>query len=133
MSAKGPAVLVVDDNADYRRIITRVLASAGYEPLPVGGAEAARELLAARVPEAAVLDWNLPGASGVELARWMRSQPRLSSLPLLMVSVNASPAEQAAALREGELSAYLTKPFEPSELLARLKALLARRGAGRSS
>lgn len=129
MKSRG-AVLLVDDSADYRRIISRVLAGAGFEPLAVGGAEEARALLAARVPDAAVLDWNLPGESGVELAAWMRRQPRLAGLPIIMVSVNSAPAEQARGLKEGELSAYLVKPFEPAELAARLNALLARRAAG---
>jgi DNA-binding response OmpR family regulator len=128
MSAK-PSVLVVDDSADYRRILSRVLAGVGFEPLAVESAAQARELLATRSPDAAVLDWNLPGESGVELARWLRQQPRLSGLPVLMVSVNDAPAQQAQALREGELSAYLPKPFEAAELLARLRALLARRRA----
>ena len=122
-------MLVVDDNADYRRIISRVLASAGYEPLAVAGAAEARELLAARTPDAAVLDWNMPGESGVELARWMRGQARLAALPIVMISVNDSPVDQARGLREGELSAYLVKPFEPAELAARLRALLARRSS----
>lgn len=133
MSAKSGLVLVVDDSADYRRIISRVLASAGFEALAAGGAQEARELLAARTPDAAVLDWNLPGESGVELARWMRLQPRLAGLPLIMVSVNSAPDEQARGLREGELSAYLPKPFEPAELTARLRALLARRRGRRPS
>lgn len=128
MSAK-PVVLVVDDSPDYRRIIARVLTSAGYEPLAANGTVAARELLSARTPDAAVLDWNMPGESGVEFARWLRQQPRLSGLPIIMVSVNAAAAEQARGLREGELSAYLVKPFEPAELSARLRALLARRGS----
>lgn len=133
MSARKPAVLVVDDSADYRRIISRVLAGAGFEAFAVGGAEEAREFLAARTPDAAVLDWNLPGESGVELARWMRLRPRLAGLPLIMISVNAAPADQARGLREGELSAYLVKPFEPADLAARLRALLSRRAsAGRT-
>ncbi|MDX6768721.1 MAG: response regulator [Elusimicrobiota bacterium] len=128
MSA-APLVLVVDDSPDYRRIITRVLTSAGCEALPAAGAEQARALLLARTPDAAVLDWNMPGENGVEFARWLRGQPRLAALPIIMVSVNAASADQARGLREGELSAYLVKPFEPAELAARLRALLARRAA----
>ncbi len=122
-------MLVVDDNPDYRRIVSRVLTGAGYEVLVVTGADEARAALAARSPAAAVLDWNLVGESGVELARWIRSQPRLAAMPLIMVSVNAAPADQAKGLREGELSAYLVKPFEPAELTARLRALLSKRTA----
>lgn len=131
MSGK-PYVLVVDDSADYRRIITRVLGSAGYESTALSGALEARALLSARLPDAVILDWNMPGESGVELARWMRGETQFASLPLLMVSVNAAPADQARGLREGGLSAYLVKPFEPAELLARLAALLARRAGRRA-
>ena len=78
MSPAAPLILVVDDNEDYRRIVARVLASGRYRSAVVGSAEAARESLAARTPDAAILDWNLPGESGVELSRWMRAQPRWS-------------------------------------------------------
>lgn len=120
-------VLVVDDSADYRRILTRILESGGYRARAVASAEEARLLLKTEPPAAALLDWNLPGDDGVALAREIRRDPALARLPLLMLSVNAGPEEQARGLQEGGLNGYLTKPVSPSELLARLDALLARR------
>lgn len=127
MSAEGPLILVVDDNDDYRRIVGRVLAQDRYRTVSAASAEAARELLLAHAPDAAILDWNLPGESGVELSRWMRGQPRWSGLPILLLSVNSRVEDQANGLRLGDASAYMVKPFQPGELLSRLRALLNRR------
>ena len=121
------AVLVVDDSADYRRIFSRILASGGFRALTAGSAEEARLILRTSPPDAALLDWNLPGDSGIDLAREIRRDPRLARMPLLMISVNARAAEQARGLREGEVNAYLTKPVDAGELLARLGALLKKR------
>jgi two-component system phosphate regulon response regulator PhoB len=121
-------VLVVDDSADYRRIFSRILASAGYKVIAAGSAEEARLALKTSPPDAALLDWNLPGDSGIELAREIRRDARLGRMPLLMLSVNARPQDQIQGLREGEVNAYLVKPVNAQELLARLEALLAKRG-----
>lgn len=119
-------ILVVDDSADYRRIFSRILASAGYKVLSAGSAEEARLVLRTSPPDAALLDWNLPGDSGLALAREIRQDPSLSRMPLLMLSVNARPQDQIQGLREGEVNAYLVKPVNAQELLARLGALLAK-------
>jgi len=121
------SVLIVDDSADYRRIFSRILATGGYKVLSAGSAEEARLILQTTPPSAALLDWNLPGASGIELAREIRRDPSISGMPLLMLSVNAHPQEQIQGLREGEVNAYLVKPVKAQELLARLKALLDKR------
>jgi DNA-binding response OmpR family regulator len=133
MSAQAPLVLVVDDSEDYRRIVARVLAAGGFRTAVAGSAEAARELLASITPDAAVLDWNLPGESGVELSRWMRGEPRLAGLPILILSVNSRVDDQANGLRFGEASAYLIKPFDPDELLSRLRGLLTGRSRARGA
>ena len=123
---KAATILVVDDSADHRRIAARILAAGGYRVALAKNAEEARLLLATVPPDAAVLDWNLPGDSGIDLAREIRRDPRLARLPLIMLSVNARVLDQVQGLREGELNAYLTKPVAPAELLARLKVLLER-------
>ncbi|HEX4048673.1 MAG TPA: response regulator [Elusimicrobiota bacterium] len=124
----GALILVVDDNDDYRRILSRILGSGGYRAVTARSAEEARLILKTRPPAAALLDWNLPGDSGIDLAREIRRDPALSRLPLLMLSVNSRPEDQVQGLREGEVNAYLTKPVAPAELLARLGLLLGRRG-----
>lgn len=121
------SILIVDDSADYRRIFSRILAAGGYKVLSAGSAEEARLILQTTPPSAALLDWNLPGDSGLELAREIRRDPSISRMPLLMLSVNARPQEQIQGLREGEVNAYLVKPVNAQELLARLKALLEKR------
>lgn len=121
------AVLVVDDSADYRRIFTRILESAGYKVLTAQSAEEARLILKTAPPDAALLDWNLPGDSGIALAQEIRRDPSLARTPLLMLSVNARPEEQIQGLREAGVNAYLVKPVNAQELLARLGALLAKR------
>jgi two-component system phosphate regulon response regulator PhoB len=120
-------VLIVDDSADYRRIFARILTSAGYRVSSARSAEEARLALQTAPPDAALLDWNLPGDSGIALAREIRRDPKLSRMPLLMLSVNARPQEQVQGLREGEVNAYLVKPVNAQELLARLDALLGKR------
>jgi DNA-binding response OmpR family regulator len=127
VSAAAPLILVVDDNDDYRRIIGRVLARDRYRTVSAASAEAARELLLAHSPDAAILDWNLPGESGVELSRWMRGEPRWAGLPILLLSVNSRAEDQANGLRLGDASGYMIKPFQPDELLSRLRALLNRK------
>ena len=122
----NPSVLIVDDSQDYQRIVSRILKAAGYRVASARSAEEARRLLALRLPDAAILDWNMPGASGVELAREMRNDPRLSRVILLLLTVNARPEDQVKALSEG-VDFFLTKPVDSDELLARLSALLRAR------
>ena len=119
-------ILIVDDSADYRRIFSRILTSAGYKVLSAKSAEESRLILQTSPPDAALLDWNLPGDSGIDLAREIRRDPRLNRMPLLMLSVNARPQDQIQGLREGEVNAYLVKPVNAQELLARLEALLTK-------
>lgn len=120
------SILVVDDSADYRRIFSRILASAGYKVVAAQSAEEARLALKTAPPDAALLDWNLPGDSGLALAREIRRDPGLARMPLLMVSVNALPRQQIQGLQEGEVNAYLVKPVDAQDLLARLGSLLRR-------
>lgn len=120
-------ILVVDDSADYRRIFSRVLVAGGYKVISARSAEESRLVLKTTPPDAALLDWNLPGDSGIALAREIRRDPNLGRMPLLMLSVNARPEEQIQGLREGEVNAYLVKPVDAQELLARLDALLLKR------
>lgn len=118
-------ILIVDDSEDYRRILSRIVAAGGYRPLCASDAVEARRVLAESEPEAVLLDWNMPGEDGVALAQELRRDARWSSLPLIMLSVNSDPDDQARSLAQGDLDAYMTKPVASAELLARLKNLLS--------
>ena len=127
MHPAAAQVLIVDDTEDWRRIVRRVLEPAGYRVISAASAEEAERLVAARAPDVAVVDWRLPGKSGVEFCREARLNPRLSRMIVVMLTVESTPDQQAQGLREGGANAYMTKPFSPEELLARIGGLLAKR------
>jgi two-component system KDP operon response regulator KdpE len=117
-----PLVLVVDDEPQIRRLLRITLEAAGYA---VGEAETGRlglEQVAARQPDAVILDLGLPDMSGVEVVRQLREW---SKVPVIVVTVLAGEADKVAALDAGA-DDYLTKPFGAGELAARLRALLRR-------
>lgn len=124
---KTLCALVLDDSEVYRRIASRILAPAGFKVLTAGSAEEAFVALEDKIPDVAVVDWNLPGADGVEFARRLRCDARFARVILVMVSVNSKPQDQVRGLRDGGFDAYIPKPFEPQEFLARILALLKRR------
>lgn len=119
--------LVLDDSEDYQRIIGRVLKPAGFKVLTARSTEEALIALETRFPDVAIVDWNLPGADGFEFARRVRADPRLSRLLLVMLTVNAEVENQVRGLRDGGFDAFLGKPFDADEFLARILALLKRR------
>ncbi len=122
-----PSVLVLDDSSDYQRIIARILQPAGYKILSATSAEEARRLLDSRIPDVALLDWNLPGMSGVEFARQLRQDPRFKRMILILLTVNSGNKEQIQGLRESGVNLYLTKPIIAEELLGRIRGLLSKR------
>ncbi|MEP7208043.1 MAG: phosphate regulon transcriptional regulator PhoB [Casimicrobiaceae bacterium] len=121
-----PTVLVVEDEPAIRELITVHLEDAGYTVQGVGDAEAAMRYLKGTVPDLVLLDWMLPGQSGLALARSLRSQARTRDLPIIMVTAKASEDDKIAGL-EAFVDDYVTKPFSPRELKARIKAVLRRR------
>lgn len=132
-------ILVVEDEAEIRELIALHLRREGHEVETVGSAEEAKARLgdistlgkSAPFPVSIlVLDWMLPGLSGVELAKNLRSNPEMSDIAILMVTARAESSDIVAGLEAGA-DDYLTKPFEPSVLLARVRALIrrSRRGA----
>ena len=113
-------VLMVEDEADFRRIARRILEPAGYRMIEAGSAEEGFELLQNEKVDLAIVDWNLPGKSGLEFCRRVREDTRFRDLPLIMLSVRNLPDEQVQGLRESGAGLYMTKPIEPEELLARI-------------
>jgi two-component system KDP operon response regulator KdpE len=118
----GQRVLVVDDEPQILRALETTLRGAGYEVTTAGTGEQALILAATRPPDAVVLDLVLPGKSGVEVARELRTW---TSTPILILSAVGDEADKVGALDAGA-DDYVTKPFGIDELLARLRAVLRR-------
>ena len=120
----GQRVLVVDDEPQILRALETTLRGAGYEVTTAGTGEQALILAATRPPDAVVLDLVLPGKSGVEVARELRTW---TTTPILILSAVGDEADKVGALDAGA-DDYVTKPFGIDELLARLRAVLRRSG-----
>jgi len=124
------SILVVDDDATIRELLAGNLSNAGYRVScahDVPGAEAA---LRDMRPDLALLDWVLPGTSGVTFARQLRSDQRTAHVSIIVVSGRSAEQDRVAALESGA-DDYVTKPFSMRELLARIKAVLRRRAPQR--
>ncbi len=121
MSA-APRVLVCDDEPQILRALRVILRDAGYEAVPAATGEEALDLAAVRPPEAAILDLMLPDLDGVEVTRRLREW---SGMPILVLSAVGEEDRKVEALAAGA-DDYVTKPFGPRELIARLEAVLRR-------
>ena len=121
-----PSVLVVEDEPAIIELLTVNLADAGYEVRAVPDAEAAQRAISESLPDLLLLDWMLPGKSGLTLAKELRGDARTRELPIIMVTARTDEADKVAGL-ETWVDDYVTKPFSPRELKARIKAVLRRR------
>lgn len=121
----GATILVVEDEPAVQELVCCNLELAGHWLLRAASAEQALELLRARLPDLVLLDWMLPGMSGLELARRLRADARTRALPLIVLTARAEERDKLAGLEAGA-DDYLTKPFSPRELVARVKAVLRR-------
>jgi two-component system phosphate regulon response regulator PhoB len=119
-------ILVVEDEPAIAELIAINLRHAGYEVSVAADAEAATASVDRVLPELILLDWMLPGQSGLALARAWRAGSRTKALPIIMLTARAEEADKLAGL-DGGADDYLTKPFSPKELLARIRAVLRRR------
>jgi two-component system phosphate regulon response regulator PhoB len=119
-------ILIVEDEQDIQELIAYNLEKAGHETLRADDAERALEIVREALPHLIVIDWMLPGMSGIELARWLRANRRTEAIPLIMVTARGSEQDKLAGLEIGA-DDYMTKPFSPRELNARVKAVLRRR------
>ena len=120
-------ILVVEDESAIAELVAINLRHGGFEVILAADAEQAQAEVDAVVPDLVILDWMLPGQSGLQLARRWRSQARTKALPVIMLTARALDADKVTGLDAGA-DDYLTKPFSFAELLARLRALM-RRGA----
>jgi two-component system phosphate regulon response regulator PhoB len=119
-------VLVVEDEPAILELIAVNLEHAGFAPLRAASAEAAMDLLRRTLPEVALIDWMLPGQSGLALVRRLRADARTRELPVIFLTARGEESDKVTALEAGA-DDYLTKPFSPRELVARIRAVLRRR------
>ncbi|MCQ9615545.1 phosphate regulon transcriptional regulator PhoB [Paenalcaligenes niemegkensis] len=119
-------ILVIEDEPAIQELIAVNLAFAGHKVLRASDAEQAQILIRAELPDLILLDWMLPGASGIALARKLRSDERTSLVPVIMLTAKGAEVDKVEGLEAGA-DDYITKPFSPKELLARIKAVLRRR------
>jgi two-component system phosphate regulon response regulator PhoB len=119
-------VLVVEDEPSIQELIAASLQRAGHVVLRADSAEDAGRLVGETLPDIVLLDWMLPGMSGIQYARRLRSEERTQDLPIIMLTARSEEHDKVAGLEAGA-DDYLTKPFSPRELLARIKAVLRRR------
>jgi len=122
-------ILVVEDEPAIRELVAVNLVHAGFRVDGVDSAEQARKAMAQALPDLIVLDWMLPGESGIDLARALRSDARTREVPIVLLTARAHEGDKLLGFERGA-DDYVTKPFSPRELVARVRAVLRRAGAG---
>ena len=124
-AAPGTRVLVVDDDSAVQSIVGTMLEASGISALGAGSAEEAWTALKAADVDLVVLDWSLPGMSGIEFCRKLRQDPRSSALPVLFLTAHSSSDDLVSAFDAGA-DDFVSKPFRAPELKARVLGLLRR-------
>jgi two-component system phosphate regulon response regulator PhoB len=125
-------ILVVDDESPVRELLAATLMGAGYRVEQAPDGYQAREGLAMdNLPDLILLDWMMPGMSGLEFAKWLKRDDRFADIPVIMLTARDDEDYKVLGLEAG-VDDYVTKPFSTRELLARIKAVLRRAGADES-
>ena len=120
-------VLVIEDDSDIQELVCLHLRHSGMNAIGCASVEKARQLLSTETIDVAIVDWMLPGASGVELAKEIRANAKLKALPLLLLTARGREGDKLEGFAAG-VDDFLVKPFSPRELVARIKSLLRRSG-----
>jgi two-component system, OmpR family, phosphate regulon response regulator PhoB len=121
-----PRVLIVEDEPSIAELVSVNLRHNGFQPVWAEDATAAQRELDAMLPDVILLDWMLPGQSGLGLARKWRGESRTRGIPILMLTARGDEPDKVAGLEAGA-DDYITKPFSTQELMARIRAVLRRR------
>jgi two-component system phosphate regulon response regulator PhoB len=119
-------ILLVEDEPAIQELIAANLMRAGHHVVRASDAETAQRIVRDALPDLVLLDWMLPGMSGVEFARRLRAEERTRGIPLIMLTARGEEQDKVLGLESGA-DDYITKPFSPRELMARIKAVLRRR------
>jgi len=118
-------ILIVEDEPAIRDMVAFALRKADYDPIQAGDAREAQAAIADRVPDLILLDWMLPGVSGIELARRFRRDGLTREVPIIMLTARGEENDRVSGLDAG-VDDYVVKPFSSRELLARIKAVMRR-------
>jgi len=118
-------ILIVDDEPAIREMVAFALRKGEYDPAHAGDAREAQESIADRVPDLILLDWMLPGTSGIELARRWRRDELTREIPIIMLTARGEENDRVGGLEAG-VDDYVVKPFSSRELLARIRAVMRR-------
>ena len=121
-----PRVLIVEDEPPIAELIAVNLRHNGFQPTWAMDSETAQRKLDDQLPDVILLDWMLPGESGLALAKKWRKDPRTKAVPILMLTARGDESDRVAGLDAGA-DDYITKPFSTKEMLARIRAVLRRR------
>ena len=119
-------ILLVEDEPAIQELIAANLLRAGHQVVRAGDAETAQRIVRDALPDLVLLDWMLPGMSGIDFARRLRADERTRGIPLIMLTARGEKQDKVLGLEVGA-DDYVTKPFSPRELMARIKAVLRRR------
>jgi len=119
-------IMIVEDEPAIQKLIAINLQQAGYLPIYANNAEQAIQSIQTELPDLVLLDWMLPSMSGIDLARLLRSNKRTRLIPIIMLTARTEESDKIMGLEIGA-DDYVTKPFSPKELIARVKAVLRRR------
>lgn len=125
MNAKR--ILIVEDEQPIREMVMFSLAGAGFDVREAADARQAQACIAERLPDLVLLDWMLPGISGIDFARRLKREDLTRELPIIMLTARAEEEDTVQGLESGA-DDYITKPFSPKELVARIRAVLRRGG-----
>jgi len=119
-------ILVVEDEPAIQELLAFNVTQCGYRALQAYDADSALALINRALPDLILLDWMLPGISGIELAKRLRADQRTHNIPIIMLTARTDERDKVMGLESGA-DDYITKPFSPRELMARIRAVLRRR------
>jgi two-component system phosphate regulon response regulator PhoB len=118
-------ILIVEDEASIRDMVAFALRKADMDPVHAADARAAQLAIAEKVPDLILLDWMLPGLSGLDLARRLRKEQLSREIPIIMLTARGEEMDRVSGLEAG-VDDYVVKPFSSRELIARIRAVLRR-------
>jgi len=119
-------ILVVEDEPAIQELLAFNLSQAGHNPIRAMSVEQAQQLMRETLPDLIILDWMLPGMSGIDFARRLKADDYSKTIPIIMLTARGEEIDKVRGLEVGA-DDYVTKPFSPRELNARIKAVLRRR------